>query len=97
MVGSRRPRRFSPARVLGRCLLEKVLDFVDFLVGKPEFACPHNAIGLACIAGANDRGGHGRVTQRPGNCNLAGRTTMAFPDLTQPFNEGEVSRKPGAG
>src|SRR2546421_8146648 len=48
---------------------------------------------LLRVASADNRAGHGRISKRPGDCYLPGRTSMAIPDFSQAFNKREILRK----
>src|SRR6266436_2470929 len=72
---------FTTALLLHLCPsgrgLGEGFDLVDFLIGEAQLASAHDFLCLTGIAGPNDGSRHGRMTQRPGDCDFADETVVA--------------------
>src|SRR5580698_5718513 len=68
-------------------------DLGNVVGGELEFAGAHYAFGLFGAARTDDRAGHGRVEQSPGDGNFAGGAAVAFADGAEAFDEFEILRK----
>ena len=68
----------------------KGFDLVCFLIREAQLTGPHNTLGLARIAGPDDRASHGRMVQCPGDCYLSRRPIVAPGNLLQAFSQRQI-------
>src|SRR5437588_1111879 len=69
-------------------------DLRDFFVGKMKGGRVHVSFHLLGVASTDDGTGHGRISQRPRNRNLTGRTLNPLADFSHTLDQRETSRKP---
>src|SRR5579862_1455485 len=76
---------------LSRGGLEKLFDFVHFLIAKPQFPGTHDSVGLTGISRSDNCPGNRWIAQRPGDGDFSRKPIVALCNLAKAVNQFQVA------